>query len=48
MDWGLIIVIAGAACLAKSLMDIFERMEKSAKKDRATAANSYAATGYMK
>lgn len=48
MDWGLVIVIAGAACLAKSLMDIFERMEKSAKKDRAAGANSYAATGYMK
>ena len=49
MDWGLIIVIAGAACLAKSLMAVFERMEHlGAKKDRATAANSYAVSSYMK
>lgn len=49
MDWGTIIVIAGAACLAKSLMASFEWLEHfGAKKDRAAGANSYAANSYTK
>ena len=37
MEWGMVIVIAGAACLAKSLMDLFERLEHPAKGTKKTA-----------
>lgn len=47
MDYGLIFTIIGAAWLAKSLMQAFERMEKSTKKDRAAAANN-CAVGYTR
>ena len=50
MEWGMVIVIAGAACLAKSLMDLFERLDhpvKGTKKDRAAAANN-CAVGYTR
>ena len=43
MDYGLIFTIIGAAWLAKSLMQAFERMEKSTKKTaqlRQTTARS--------
>lgn len=30
MEWGMVIVIAGAACLAKSLMDLVERLDHPA------------------
>lgn len=51
MEWGMIIVIAGAGCLAKSLMDLFERLEHpadSTKKDRAAAANNCAVLGHTR
>lgn len=31
MDWSMVITIAGAACLAKSLMDLVERLDRPGK-----------------
>lgn len=42
MEFAMILTIVGAACLAKSLMQLFEYLEKGAKKDRAAAANNCA------
>ena len=51
MDWSMVITIAGAACLAKSLMDLVERLDrpgKGAKKDRAAAANNCTVSGHTR
>ena len=51
MEWGMVIVIAGAACLAKSLMDLVERLDHPAngtKKDRAAAANNCTVSGHTR
>lgn len=51
MEWGMVIVIAGAACLAKSLMDLVERLDHPAngtKKDRAAAANNCTVGSYTR
>lgn len=48
MDYGLIFTIIGAAWLAKSLMQAFELMEKSTKKDRAAAANNCTVGSYTR
>lgn len=42
MEFTMVLTIVGAACLAKSLMQLFAYLEKGAKKDRAAAANNCA------
>ena len=51
MEWSMIITILGAVSLAKSLMDIVDRLEhpaKGTKKDRAAAANNCTVSGHTR
>ena len=51
MELSMVIVIAGAACLAKSMMGLFDWMEhpaKGTKKDRAAAANNCTVGSYTR
>ncbi len=51
MELSMVITIAGAFCLAKSIMDLVERLEhpaKRAKKDRTAAANNCTVSGHTR
>lgn len=48
MEFAMILTIVGAACLAKSLVQLFVYLEKGAKKDHAAAANNCAVSGHTR